>query len=669
MKKHPFLYSILFLLVLETAFSASAQFSLTIRRVVEPPESGGQQSAMQQSSSSLQNVTYQANLSYDRAPRTAEDLPYPWNPRFHRTESYRMESSLSASLAPPGGGDGGGGTYSLLTFDVTNSFEITASSLLPEKLYQLLVASNVTGPYLPESDPVEALDSSYTWLTTNSNPTGFYLVQEIVPPCPPTVSITSPSDGAVANGYDDIFISATAAACPTNRILRAVLFDNGRKVGWLTSSETNLIDLTFQVSTKHLAYGSHSFTVMVEDDALPENGEHGYVAYSAPVSVTVTNPIWFVGRWGDWETGDVENSINDRIPIIYGSVIDDVRITTTIRDSQGVVRWEYFGDALPGLVEANGGRFFYTSALNFADGNGGYTHAPDPYYEMTVTVTRRPAQGLEAAEDDEPIVQIVKGFFREYVMPSTTNAEAIVAWQVTFGTNHQQAAAAIEDLDAIRERFSEVYYNPLPAGDSEADRLSTTAEWTMFLNALTNWYCRTLVYFGHAGESAIGEALPQGASASFIRNRLGNFGPFNQTTNFHPYRALLLFGCNTAKESGNLIEAFLGIKQTEPKSPADRYTLFDVHRLKPRAALGFTGYKFGTLGLGINTPHHELYEGAKQLTAVWAETFPAGGYRRSLQQAVKDSKIMLGNNGFPNGVKNPAANGERIVGDDRIKFQ
>jgi hypothetical protein len=132
----------------------------------------------------------------------------------------------------------------------------------------------------------------------------------------------------------------------------------------------------------------------------------------------------------------------------------------------------------------------------------------------------------------------------------------------------------------------------------------------------------------------------------------------------------MLLGCDTAKESGHIIEAFLGIKQTEPKSPMTRYTLFDFYKMTPRAALGFTGYKYVLHNIGgVVFPDQDLYRGADQLTTSWAERLPGGLFARDLAGAVQFSKFIRDNAGTATGVKNPAANKERIVGDDRINFQ
>jgi hypothetical protein len=644
---------VLLVFLCATALPSVAQFSLTIRHVIE------QSSPAQLSGSSLQQQT----LSYKQPHLAEENLPYPWNPRFQPSRTLIGESLSSASLSPPSAG-ATNGAYSLVV--QTNIIEITAAPLFPEKLYQLLVASDVAGPYVPEGEVVEALGWSNTWVTTNSNSLGFYQVQEINSPCPPSVQITSPSDGSEVTSSDNIVISASAMACPSNRLVRAVLFDNDNKVGWLTSSETNLTNLAFEVSTPHLAPGRHAFRVMVEDDGLPESGENGYVAYSAPISVIVSNPVWFSTGEAIYDS-EFFPVATDSIYVSWSSAIEDVRVRTEIRNPNGDLFWEWNEDVLPGSTVD--GPVHFTAGPSFTDGGGNPIHAPDAFYDVTLIVSPIPTQGFAQAND--PLFPpIVKRFYTEYEMPSTTNAEAIVAFQVTFDTNAASLGPqAVADLDAIRQTFSLVYSNPLPGAASEAYPMSSGANWALFLNRLSNWKCRTLVYVGHGSENSIG-TTGEGMLASILRKRLGNMAPWDGTTNIQPYRAALLFGCDTAKPSGHVLEAFLGIKQTEPKAPHTRYTLFDFHGMAPRAGLGFTGYKTGFHDIGgVIFPHKELYEGADQLTDAWSQRLPGGLFARDLAGAVSFSRFIRSSTGVVTGVKNPAANNERIVGDDRLTFQ
>lgn len=654
------------LLVLITFLSGgilpvTAQFSISIRQISGQSESS--LSAMQ-SSRPLMTTLDAARLKNDRTVVSEVSLPYPWNPKFRPSELYSGEFSFA--FAPSGDGSSITLSSSLLASNVTNILEITANSLQPEKLYQLLVASNVTGPYVPESDFVEAISNTHTWLTTNHHPIGFYQVQEFIPPCPPTVTITYPTTGTEITNYDNIFIYATASACSSNQLVRAVLFDNGIRVGWLTSSETNLTNLVFELSTRHLAFGEHSFRIMVEDDALRETGDNGYVAYSEAMNVTVKNPIWFVTDVPLYD-GDFFTVAADSIYVAWASVIDDVRVSMEIRKPNGDLFWEHAFNVLPGQVETYGPAL-YNARPGFVDGNGNSIYAPDPYYDLTLTVTPIPTQQFAAAE--EPLTPpIVKRFYAEHEMPSTTNAEAIVAYQLVFNPNAPGNAGgqAIANLNTVRQTFSAAYANPLPGGNNTAFEMTNATHWGQFLSKLLNWTCRTAVYFGHGGENSIGlPSLGEGARTALLRNRFGNLAPFNGGTNIQPYRAVFLFGCNTANPSGDIFEAFLGIKQTEPKSPNTRYTLFDYHGLTPRAGYGFTGYKYSGAG---SIPDTYLYQGVEQLTAEWAKTGIGGTYQSTLQGAVTLSRKIRDSSGLPSNVTNPAANKERIVGDDRIRFQ
>src|SRR5580658_9390414 len=91
---------------------------------------------------------------------------------------------------------------------------------------------------------------------------------------PPTITLTSPSNGAMLTASASVTAGANAAA-PYNPVSQVAFYNNGQLLGTST-------DQPYALTTTGLAAGSYVLTAVPTDST-------GQASTAAPVSITVTS--------------------------------------------------------------------------------------------------------------------------------------------------------------------------------------------------------------------------------------------------------------------------------------------------------------------------------------------------------------------------------------------
>ena len=373
----------------------------------------------------------------------------------------------------------------------------------------------------------------------------------------------------------------------TNRELAVVFLSDDSDEGTLTGSTFPNLPyeaanhLSGEWDTTQVTNGSYNLVVGARLS-------DGTVYLDYPVTVTVSNVIWFPDAWnvggmgiyigaqtiftnGVWHL-DVYDDQNSYLGYLNGPV-----------DSDGYI--SYPGISGPGFTLDNTDGFGNqnpSTAYSIAV-SAGPTNMPPPYTMATNKV---------------------------FIEPAWNYATKAVVCHMNLFQGYQPGWTDVHTLMEAVWNIEEPFHQNLLGGITTPYEVFVLANWSNVVVNLLNPACRDFFYFGHGSETRLGPNTNVDLRVSDIKMFLQNSIDDPLTaTNRHPFRFVFFDGCNTA--DGQWPQAF-GI----PKKEGMVITDFTQKRgIRPRAFMGWNRKKVigtGIISGGSLHPQHETY-----ITAFW----------------------------------------------------
>jgi glucose/arabinose dehydrogenase len=233
------------------------------------------------------------------------------------TATYALRpppASLSANPSSVVGGSGSTGTVTLSGPAPPSGATVSLSSSNPAVASvpaNVLVPAGSTSATFPISTAGVGISTTVTLTASYGTGSTSGGVTVIPPNVPPTVSITSPSNGATFTAPASVLIQASATD-PDGLVARVDFYVGGNLLGSATSEP-------FSYTWSNVASGSYTLTAVATDST-------GAPTTSTPVSIAVSNPSGIPVPWLEQDIGAVgvpgSSTYNNGTYTVLGSGAD-----------------------------------------------------------------------------------------------------------------------------------------------------------------------------------------------------------------------------------------------------------------------------------------------------------------------------------------------------------